>query len=72
MDLSFAAPEIRIISVFQMNNVVYDSFSEWFLIAETASLTVLFAITVISFAVYFVEIQILFTSRNSTFKGQRR
>ncbi|CAB03129.2 Serpentine Receptor, class V [Caenorhabditis elegans] len=52
-----------------MNNVVYDSFSEWFLIAETASLTVLFAITVISFAVYFVEIQILFTSRNSTFKG---
>ncbi|EFP05693.1 CRE-SRV-8 protein [Caenorhabditis remanei] len=52
-----------------MNNVVYDNFPAWFLIAESLSLVILLAITVVSFAVYFVEIQILFTSRNTTFKG---
>ncbi|KAF1752019.1 hypothetical protein GCK72_018573 [Caenorhabditis remanei] len=52
----------------KMNNVVYDNFPAWFLIAESLSLVILLAITVVSFAVYFVEIQILFTSRNTTFK----
>ncbi|CAP26986.2 Protein CBR-SRV-8 [Caenorhabditis briggsae] len=52
-----------------MNNVVYETFPEWFLIAETVSLVLLLAITGMSFAVYFVEIQILYASRNTTFKG---
>uniref|UniRef100_A0A1I7UVI8 Serpentine receptor class gamma n=1 Tax=Caenorhabditis tropicalis TaxID=1561998 RepID=A0A1I7UVI8_9PELO len=52
-----------------MNNVVYDSFPEWFLIAESVSLAVLLAIVVVSFGVYVVEVQILYTSKNTTFKG---
>ncbi|CAB03126.1 Serpentine Receptor, class V [Caenorhabditis elegans] len=46
-----------------------DNYPKWFWILDSSILIVLFLFTIVTFILYFIEIQIVFSYRKTTFKG---